>query len=64
MPADDGAAKMKINVWIVSDFIVFGDVRNNGVGLGLGAGGYEHIVDVCGGHGSGFLNVLNVDAPV
>ena len=63
MPADDGAAKMKINVWIVGDFIVFGNVRNNSVGLGLGAG-YEHIVNVCGGHGSGFLNVPNVDAPV
>ena len=64
MPVDDGAAKMKINVWIVSDFIVFGDVRNNGAGLGLGAGGYEHIVNICGSHGSGFLNVPNVDAPV
>ena len=64
MPADDGAAKMKINVWIVSDLIVFGDVRNNSVGLGLGAGGYEHIIDIFGSHGSGFLNVPNVDAPV
>ena len=64
MPADDGAAKMKINIWIVGDFIVFGDVRNNSVGLSLGAGGYEHIVDICGGDGSGFLNMPNVNAPV
>ena len=63
MPADDGASNMKINIWIVGDFIVC-DVKNNSIGLGLGAGGYEHIINICGGHGSGFLNVLNVDAPV
>jgi hypothetical protein len=63
-PANDSAAKVEVDITVVSDIVVFGYVCDYRVRLGCGGRGEEHVINICGCDCLSLETSADVNAPV